>query len=148
MKNYYLPEDKISIIEHGIDYSETNQNLFELPDIAKPTKILFLGNLYLQKGVPAIKKLYEIDKDKKLEFHFLGFTPTELSEIGINHGTYDNKDLNKHVEKIKPSFIGIFTLTGESYCYTLSESLSLGIPVLVSNLGALKERVLKNGEDG
>lgn len=145
LKNYELPEDKISIIEHGIDYNEANQNLFEIPNIDKPTKILFLGNLYLQKGVPAIKKLYEIDKDKKLEFHFLGFAPDELSKIGINHGPYDNKDLNKHIEKIKPSFIGIFTLTGESYCYTLSESWSFGIPVLASDLGALKERVLKNG---
>ena len=63
----------------------------------------------------------------------------------MNHGTYDNKNLNKYIEKIKPSLIGIFTLTGESYCYTLSESWSFGIPVLVSDLGALKERVLKNG---
>ena len=145
LKNYNLPEWKIGIIEHGIDFNEVNQNLFEIPAIDKPTKILFLGNLYLQKGVPAIKELYEIDKNKSLEFHFLGFTPNELSEIGICHGTYDNKNLNNYIEKIKPSFIGIFTLTGESYCYTLSEAWSLGIPVLVSNLGALKERVLKNG---
>lgn len=145
LKNYDLSEEKISIIEHGIDYNEANQNLFEVPDIKKPTKILFLGNLYPQKGVSVIKKLYEIDKDKMLEFHFLGFAPNELSEKGVNHGTYDNKDLNKYIEKIKPSFIGIFTLTGESYCYTLSESWSFGIPVLVSDLGALKERVLKNG---
>ena len=145
LKNYDLPEEKLSIIEHGIDYDELNQDLFEMPNINKPTKILFLGNLYFQKGVPVIKELYEIDKNKNLEFHFLGFIPKELSKIGINHGTYDNKDLNKYIEKIKPSFIGIFTLTGESYCYTLSESWSLGIPVLVSNFGALKERVLKNG---
>ena len=145
LKNYDLPEWKINIIEHGIDFNEINQNLFEIPTIDKPTKILFLGNLYLQKGVPAINELYEIDKNNSLEFHFLGFTPNELSKIGITHGTYDNNDLNKYIEKIKPSFIGIFTLTGESYCYTLSEAWSLGIPVLVSNLGALKERVLKNG---
>lgn len=144
LKNYDLSEDKIILIEHGIDCNELNQNLFEMPNINKPTKILFLGNLHPQKGVSAIMKLYEIDKDKRLEFHFLGFAPIELSEIGVNHGTYDNKNLNKYIEKIKPSFIGIFSLTGESYCYTLSESWSFGIPVLVSNLGALKERVLKN----
>ena len=145
MRNYDLPEEKISIIEHGIDYSKADQNLFEVPNRNGPAKILFLGNLYPQKGIPAIKELHEIDKDKRLEFHFLGSTPKEMSGIGVNHGAYDNKDLYGHIEKIKPSFIGIFSLTGESYSYTLSESWSFGIPVLVSDRGALKERVLKNG---
>lgn len=143
---YYSLENKqLEIIEHGIDYDKSKQQLFEVPDENNPTKILFLGNLYPQKGLNVIKDLFKIDIEKNLELHFLGHAPNELSEIGISHGEYDYEDLYDHIKEIKPSFIGIFTLCGESYCYTLSEAWSFGIPVLVSELGALKERVLKNG---
>lgn len=145
LDNYNLSEDKITIIEHGIDFNQLNQNLFEVPNPKNPVKILFLGNLYLQKGVPLIKELFELDYEKKLEFHFLGYIPQELSKIGINHGVYDNNKLGEYIKQIRPSFVGIFTLCGEGYCYTLSESWSFGIPVLVSKLGALDERVSKNG---
>lgn len=144
-KNYKISEDQINIIAHGIDYNKPEEVMFEIPNRNKPTKILFLGNLYPQKGVSIIKKLYEIDGENNLEFHFLGFAPSELSEIGVHHGNYENNQLSKYIKQIKPSFIGIFTLCGESYCYTLSESWSFGIPVLVSKLGALKERVIENG---
>lgn len=142
---YSLSDSQFKLIEHGIDYDSSKKQLFEVPDKNTPTKILFLGNLYLQKGYPLIKELYEIDEDKNLEFHFLGFTPKELSGIGVNHGIYQYDELYDKIKKIKPSFIGIFTLTGESYCYTLSEAWSFGIPVLVSELGALKERISDNG---
>lgn len=144
-KNYSLSENRINIIAHGIDYNEPEEDMYEVPNRNKPTKILFLGNLYPQKGVSIIKKLSEVDDDENLEFHFLGFAPSELSEIGVHHGTYENNQLSEHIKQIKPSFIGIFTLCGESYCYTLSESWALKIPVLVSKLGALKERVIENG---
>ena len=58
---------------------------------------------------------------------------------------YENNKLVEYIKEIRPSFIGIFTLCGESYCYTLSEAWSFGIPVLVSELWALKERVSENG---
>ena len=142
---YNIPQDKFLVIEHGIDHVKHDKPLFEVPNENKPVKILFLGNITFQKGVPVIKELYDIDKNNYLEFHFLGYASQELSDIGISHGKYDNNELINYIEQIKPSFIGIFTLTGESYCYSLSEAWSFGIPVLVSKLGALKERVLKNG---
>ena len=146
INDYYdVSQDKFRVIEHGIDYTKSNKPLFEVPNLNKPVKILFLGNQFIQKGVPVIKELHNLDKNNRLEFHFLGYTPQELSNIGINHGKYDNVELVKYIESIKPSFIGIFSITGEGYCYTLSEAWFFGIPVLVSKLGALKERVLENG---
>lgn len=142
---YMISQDRFIIIEHGIDCGNGDKSFFEFPNANKSVKILFLGNLYPQKGVSLIKELYYLDKNNYLQFHFLGFIPKELSNIGVNHGKYNNDDLINYIKKIKPSFIGIFTLTGESYCYTLSEAWSLGIPVLVSELGALKERILENG---
>ena len=47
--------------------------------------------------------------------------------------------------KIKPSLSLIASIWPETYCHTLTESWALGIPVLVSPLGALRERVENNG---
>lgn len=144
-EHYNLSKNNIYKIEHGLDYNQPNEKLFDIPSKDKPTKILFLGNLYLQKGYKVIKELFKLDKNNALEFHFLGYTPDELKNIGIHHGTYKSEDLYNHIKIIKPSFIGIFSICGESYCYTLSEAWAFNIPVLVSNLGALKERLLENG---
>lgn len=103
-----------------------------------------MGNLYFQKGSFVIRELYDLDKNSYLEFHFLDHVPKELEDIGVNHGKYELENLPSLINEIKPSFIGIFSICAESYCYTLSESWSLEIPVLVSELGALKERLLKN----
>ncbi|WP_296855273.1 glycosyltransferase [uncultured Methanobrevibacter sp.] len=143
-ENYDLDENNFSIIEHGLELNEVKEELFEIPSIEEPTKILFLGNLHPQKGINIIKELYDIDKDSNLEFHFLGFTPSYLKNIGIHHGKYDYEDLYEHIKNIKPSFIGIFSICAESFSFTLSEAWNFGIPVLVSKLGALEERVLEN----
>ena len=49
------------------------------------------------------------------------------------------------MHEIKPHFIGILSIWPETYCHTLSEAWSCGVPVLVLELGALGERVNKNG---
>lgn len=143
-ENYNLDEINFSIIEHGSEIIELKEDLFEVPSIKKPTKILFLGNLHLQKGYKVIKELYDIDKDSNLEFHFLGFTPSYLKDIGVHHGEYNHENLYDYIKDIKPSFIGIFSICAESYSFTLSEAWNFGIPVFVSKLGALEERVLEN----
>ena len=51
----------------------------------------------------------------------------------------------KEVEKIKPHFIGLFSIWPETYCHTLTESWGCGIPVLTLDIGALGERVQENG---
>ncbi|MDD3984506.1 MAG: hypothetical protein PHY59_01120 [Methanobacterium sp.] len=52
------------------------------------------------------------------------------------------------VNKIKPSFIGIFSICPETYSHTLTEAWTCGIPVLATEIGALKERIIKNGGGG
>ena len=139
-----LQEKHFNVIEHGRDFEKVNKNLFEIPSLEKPIKILFIGNINLQKGSELIKSLFKLDKGKHIEFHFLGKTINELKYIGIHHGEYVRDELCGHIEKIKPSFIGIFSIWSETYCHTLSEAWAAGIPVLSTKIGVLEERVLKN----
>ena len=136
-----IEEDKIILIEHGYDFEKINEKLFEVPSSNKPIKIVFLGNINREKGSKVIKKLYEMDVDSKFEFHFVGNVEKKLLNIGIHHGIYEREDLPNIIRKIKPSFIGIFSIWPEIYCYTLLEAWLFGIPVLGSKFGAVGKRI-------
>lgn len=133
------------VIEHGRDFENFEDDLFDVPSLNKPIKILFIGNINVQKGSNIIKDLYEFDKNKMLEMHFLGNTIWELEKIGVHHGTYDRDNLLNEIKKIKPSFIGIFSIWSETYCHTLTESLAYGIPVLTTKIGVLEDRLISTG---
>lgn len=136
--------DNFFIIEHGRDFKKIETELFEVPSSKKPIKLLFIGNINNAKGSKVIKELYNFDKNNELEIHFLGNTVEELQDIGIHHGPYARDELSKRVEKIKPSFIGIFSICCESFCHTLTESWNLGIPVLSTKIGVQEDRMKKN----
>ena len=132
------------VIEHGRDIDKTSVK-FELPSKDKPIKLLVPGIIKNHKGHDFIKELNEIDKENRIEFHFMGIIEDDLKEIGIYHGKYERENFCEIVNEIKPSFIGIFSICPETYCHTLTEAWSCGIPVLVTKMGALEERIIKNG---
>ena len=103
--------------------------------------MLVPGHISPHKGSLIIKQLKEQDKNKKIEFHFMGTTIPNLNSYGINHGRYERDDFNKIVGEIKPSFSLILSTCPETYSYTLTESWMAGLPVIASDLGALKERI-------
>ncbi|RKX41878.1 MAG: hypothetical protein DRP64_10735 [Verrucomicrobia bacterium] len=57
------------------------------------------------------------------------------------HGPYANADVYELVEGISPDVIWFPALWPETYSYTLSIALHLGLPVVVPNIGAFVERV-------
>ena len=96
------------------------------------------------KGAELIKQIKTIDKSDLLEFHFLGNCHDGVEEYGIVHGTFERDEFYKKVDEIKPSFIGIFSIWPETFCHTLTEAWSCGIPVLATNIGVIQDRVEKN----
>lgn len=74
----------------------------------------------------------------------MGTTIPNLNSYGINHGRYKREDFNRIVGEIKPSFSLILSTCPETYSYTLTESWMAGLPVIASDLGALKERINSN----
>ena len=144
--NYYskLPSDKISLIEHGCDLKRFD-NINRVPNPHQNIRLLIPGIIGPHKGSDFIKELKSFDSENKLELHFMGVVDNELKSMGIYHGKYNREDFAKRVYAIKPSFIGIFSICAETFSYTLTESISTGVPVIASNLGALKNRIETNG---
>ena len=148
-KNMYLKhyptlnESDIQIVQYGRDIKRY-YNLNSIPDLTHPIKILIPGAFFPHKGSLFIKELKKEDVENKLELHLLGFASEELKEIGIAYGEYEREDFAKYVEEIKPSFMGLFSIWPETYSHTLTESISVGVPIIASKIGASNGRVEDN----
>lgn len=137
-----INEENFIVIEHGGDYPVLKENINEIPSKNKKIKVLFPANyLNFLKGSHLIKEIKECDKEDKLEFYYMGHVEEYLEEYGKSYGVYEREDFQKIVKKIKPSFIGIFSICPETFCFTLSESWSCGIPLLGTNVGVIQERI-------
>ncbi|RAP47569.1 MAG: hypothetical protein BZ135_02025 [Methanosphaera sp. rholeuAM6] len=143
-----LRNKTFEIIEHGRDITTPNVFNRTIVNLSQDRiKILFPGHINVNKGGWLIKAIKEYDNENKLEFHFMGnyHKKFKLEEIGTYHGYYKRSEFCKQVNKIKPHFIGLFSIWPETYCHTLTESWGCGIPVITINNGALGERVSENG---
>lgn len=140
-----INDDNFKVIEHGRDFPKLRKKYYEIPSSDNPIKILCPANhLNRMKGSELIKQIKMEDKNDLLEFHFLGNCHDGVEEYGINHGIFERDDFHKKVEEIKPSFIGIFSIWPETFCHTLTEAWSCGIPVIGTNIGVVEDRILKN----
>lgn len=139
-------ENKFEVINHGQDLPELSiKDIPKLPEEGEKIKIAIPGNLGISKGVYLIKQIKEYDVNSNIEFHFLGNVHEDITkEEGIDHGNYNREDFNKIIKEINPSFIGIFSIWPETYCYTLNESWNMGVPVIATDIGALHDRIINN----
>ena len=141
-KSVYPDLNNFKLIKHGRDIEKSNIE----PELSKnPIKIAIPGHISQHKGSLLIKKIKNLDKDNALELHFMGTAIPNLNKYGINHGRYKRGDFNKVIAEINPSFIAILSTCPETFSHTLTESWKSGIPVIATNIGALKERVNKTG---
>lgn len=140
-----IDEDNFKVIEHGRDFPKLNKNYFDIPSKENPIKILCPANhLNIMKGSELIKNIKREDVDDLIEFHFLGNCHDNIEEYGINHGIFERDEFHKKVEEIRPSFVGIFSIWPETFCHTITEAWSCGIPVIGTNIGVIQDRILKN----
>lgn len=139
-KKFYPHIDNFKIIEHGRDIEQ-----IQIPTSFSEDKIkiLFPGFISKHKGSLLIDSIKKFDKKDKLEFHFMGTTIPRLN-CGINHGSYERDEFEKIVNEIRPNYIGLMSICPETYSHTLTESIATGIPIIATDLGALKERVEKD----
>lgn len=139
-----LKESNFHIIEHGRDFLELSEQLYEIPSKNNPLKIVLpathINNI---KGLKIVRELKKLDENNELEFHFLGDSTDIAQKYGKVHGSYKREDFNKIIKLIKPSFIGIFSIWPETFCYTLSEAWSCGIPTIGTNIGVIEDRINK-----
>ena len=138
------PSISIDVIEHGSDlekqdpYSSLNK---------KSKNIAFIGAIGEHKGKKIIDELIRRSRKTKNHYHLFGILADNKwknQKYFTNHGKYTRKQLPKLLKENDIQLVCIFSICPETYCYTLTEAIACGVPVLATNLGALGERVEKD----
>ncbi|MGG7153639.1 glycosyltransferase, partial [Clostridium neonatale] len=136
----------IEVVEHGVDKGLVKENIVHLKK--DKFKIAFIGGLSLNKGSGIIHSLITSNKNKNIEWHLFGNIGDQrlnlLERIDVvKHGRYNRDDIAKILNDNCINLICIFSIWPETYSYTLSEAINSRIPILVTEIGALGERIKK-----
>ena len=132
------------LIEHGRSLRQ-RAGIASAPAPGGKIRILVVANLDVHKGAEYIRALGAADREQRLEFHLLGSVPENYADLGVCHGAFDAEDLPRLCAEIGPAFAGCFSITPETYSHALTEAWAMGIPVLATDLGALRERITDHG---
>jgi hypothetical protein len=80
-----------------------------------------------------------------IEFHLIGYPYRSLRTLPRNlltvHGGYQEKDLPQLLQSLQADVVWFPALWPETYSYTLSAALEVGLPVVAPDLGAFAERL-------
>jgi O-antigen biosynthesis protein len=140
-------EIPFEVIEHGRDLRQ-ERDLGRPPSEVPPgekVRILVAGNFNIRKGASVIAGIKANDLSDRLEFHFIGNMAPGFDDLGVIHGPYERDAYNDLVRSIRPSFASCLAIVAESYSHVLTEAWAAGLPVLASDHGAFRERILRHG---
>lgn len=142
-----LADKRFSVIPHGRDFSEFN-TIRQTPEPDERIRILVPGNINVAKGLNVIEALIAHDKAECLEFHILG--DIDMSAHAphpriIRHGKYSRHEFASKAAKTRPHVGAIFSIWDETYCHTLTELWSVGLPAMVFDYPTVGGRVRESG---
>ncbi|AET57607.1 putative glycosyltransferase [Paenibacillus terrae HPL-003] len=153
----YFPslESRIFAIEHGVTI-ENNLADSEISSVKSEGKeikewnIGFLGGLAPNKGSDLIYKLITKYPKNNIKWHLIGgLGDQKLNLLNQNnlqkHGEYKREELTHIIKQLDLDLVCLLSPWPETFSYTLTEAWLHDVPVLVTPMGALKERVNKVG---
>ncbi len=135
------------VIEHGVKFPELNGVTY-VPEIGNKN-IAFIGHIhYKEKGFSIIRSSLLNLVQKGYHVFIWGSSAKDLHlddkiATGITiFGKYNRSDISRNLIEYKINLVCLLSSWPETYSYVLTESWLAGIPVLVSNFGAQRDRVL------
>lgn len=107
--------------------------------------IAFIGGLSPAKGSQLVYDIVKQEKDN-VNWYIFGIIDDEKlrnlkQENLIKTGKYEREEINWLIKRFNIDIICILSIWPETFCYTLSEALLMQIPVIVTDIGAIGERV-------
>lgn len=116
-------------------------------EMTRPQKVLVLGALSVFKGADLLEACALLARRQRapLEFHLLGYAYRELAAYPFSnlrvHGAYDDAEVETLIRGLAPDLVWFPGACPETYSYTLSTCLKLGLPVVAPQIGAYPERL-------
>lgn len=139
-----LAERSFAVIPHGRDFAEL-ATLAECPPPQGPLRVLLPGHLAVAKGSRVLLELAHYPGLEYVEWHVLGslgeIPASSLPHNVVVHGAYARNTFAARVAGIRPHLGAVLSLWPETWCHTLTELWSVGVPVLGFDIGAVGERL-------
>ncbi|MGB4192519.1 MAG: rhamnan synthesis F family protein [Limnohabitans sp.] len=138
-KAFYLEDDKINITPHDDKYFECGRNM----DLSSELHIGVLGTLTMVKGGAIINALcnYIGEENLKIPITVVGTSmlPTD-PRINVL-GSYEVNELPGIVRENRINVIFISSIVPETFSFTISEAIKMGLPIVAFDIGAQGNRV-------
>ena len=135
----------------GVDYELIyNPVAIDIPKVEKyndgKLHLISATRLTKEKGLKRMQKLAKLLEDAKIEYEWLVYTNRLRESIG-NHVIYKEQKLDIIEDIAKADYL-VQLSDCEAFCYSVVESLSVGTPVIATDLPVLKELGVKQGLNG
>lgn len=142
----YFPDAALRCVPHERDLAVAEAAPAALTE-ARPLRIVVIGALSPFKGADALEgaALEARRLRLPLEFHLLGFAYRHLRSHPVStlhvHGAYQEDELRERLLALEADLVWFPGSCPETYSYTLSTCLELGLPVIAPRIGAFPERL-------
>ncbi|WP_317931762.1 glycosyltransferase [Halioxenophilus sp. WMMB6] len=103
-------------------------------------KVLVLGAISREKGADMLEAVAK--QLPNCQFELLGYAYRALDSKVVTHGPYEQSAVQALIKAIAPQVIWFPCSWPETYSYTLSTALQMGLPVVAPDIGAFAERLL------
>lgn len=146
--NYYPHvQSKIRAVYHERT-PPCNQTLTDSEfSLNQPLRVAILGVLARHKGLDLVLDLARLAIRKKypITFILIGYTteivPYALKGVITQTGKYTDQELHRLILDKRPHLVWFPSRCPETYSYTLTTVLNIGLPILAPRLGAFPERL-------
>jgi glycosyltransferase involved in cell wall biosynthesis len=138
-KAFKINDAKIKVIPHVIDYFNCNEQI----DISGLLHIGLLGTLSHLKGSEVVNSLsqYIGVRNLKIPLTLVG-SSLVMTHKGIKvYGSYEPNDLPSIISSKKINVILMASIVPETFSYTISETMKMGLPIVAFDIGAQGNRV-------
>lgn len=143
----YYPNlsSKMCVITHGSKQFKKIDDRVEVKKESSKFHVAFIGGISEAKGSYCASQMIR-QSGLDIEWYLFGiFGDNKLAMIDKKNftktGAYQREQLPTLIQKYQIDLICILPIWPETFCYTLSEAVLCGIPVIVTDIGALGDRV-------
>ncbi|WP_060825347.1 rhamnan synthesis F family protein [Sulfurospirillum cavolei] len=138
-KVFHLEDFKIRIVPHQINYFNCSQKI----DLSGMLHIGILGTLTMVKGGAVVNALYDYINKQKMQIPItvVGSSMLPLSPQIKIIGSYKIDELPEIICANGINVIFISSIVPETFSYTVSEAIEMGLPIVAFDIGAQGNRV-------
>lgn len=108
-------------------------------------RVAFIGGMSPAKGSQIAYNMIKSSSKKIKWYVFGGIGDKDLNSLNrknlVKTGAYEKDELYSLIKSYEIDLVCILPIWPETFCYTLSEALLCGVPVIVTDMGAVGERV-------